>query len=449
MSTPAESLLASADEWTRDVLTDSYDVHQTGRLLHGWAQVMASAAAAWDAVPTTPAWQATDIATGTPFAWAALTATQIAADATWRHSRPDHRTAHISWLLDQAAHTIGGQLGGDANPDATQLTRAATLRAGLVYVGYLLTHATATNTTRHAAYLADTNPQLSANLTTISTRIRGIEQTLDAHLHRRPHHAGPPTGIGSLDRTLNNLIRAAYTAQPTAGAATNLLLADIGRTIAGHTARLSILSAIQGRIPSDDVRDRMLPVLNTAVHQWEGSRRMWARMLSPAERPNPQVVAAGIQLQQLLRHPGVADHPAITTSLTTALTIAAELAVLNHRALTDPGLTAPAGAVARLTRDVLDSEPNNPRRLHTWLSMDRIDGPTPVRLPDVLRARLASHGHATLDAALAARSAGNVLTDHSGYHPLLAFHHGHTGPAPRRPEPPPIRRGVPSAPRIG
>lgn len=448
MSRRAEDLLASADKWARDILNDAYDVHQTDQLVHGWAEIMRSAATVWNAIPNTPAWQANDIATGSPFTQAALIATHIDADANWAGSRRDERAARISAVLKQAAQAIPAQLPQGAQPNEDQVIEAARLRAGLLHIGYLTTHAAATSTGHQSDYLAGHNPQLSQQVSRTAERMRGVEHLLDSHLHRRPRPEAPADPICALDQALNRVIRAAYSSRPNAGVGTCLVQADTGRDLVANTARLVILAAAQGGVPSDDVPARLLPVLGTAVREWEGSRQVWARMLAPTDRPAADLVAAGTQLQRALRTPDLAEHPAITRSLTSALAVAAELAILNHVAMVNPRLTAPAGAVARMTEEVLARHSNAGRSLQTWLSMTKIEGPTPVGLPDVLRAHLCTQAEATWDASLVARSAGYALADRSRSSSQLALHVGRHIQTRREPEPP-TRSDRPAAHHIG
>ena len=448
MSRRAEDLLAIADKWARDILNDAHDVHQTDKLVHGWAEIMRSAATAWNAIPNTPAWQANDIATGRPFTQAALIATHIDADAHWAGSRSDERAARISAALKQAAQAIPAQLPQGDQPNEDQVTEAASLRAGLLHIGYLTTHAAATSTGHQSAYLAGRNPQLSQQVSRTAERIRGVEYLLDSHLHRRPCPEAPADPIRALDQALNRVIRAAYSSRPAAGVGTCLVQADIGRDLVANTARLVIRGVGNGGVPPEDVPARLLPVLRTAVQEWEGSRQIWTRMLSPTDRPAADLVAAGTQLQRALRQPDLAGHPAITRSLTSALAVAAELAILNHVALVNPHLTAPAGAVAKMTEEVLAGHSNPGMGLQTWLSMTKIEGPTPVGLPDVLRAHLCTQAVATWDASLAARSAGYALADRGNSSSQIALHIGRHIQTRREPEPP-ARRDRPAAHRIG
>ncbi len=449
MSRRAEDLLASADKWARDILNDAHDVHQTHQLVNGWAEIMRSAATAWSAIPNTPAWQANDIATGRPFTQAALIATHVEADAN-NGLVPGGMNAPpgSARLLKQAAQAIPAQLPQGDQPNESQVTEAGRLRAGLLHIGYLTTHAAATSTGHQSAYLAGHKPQISQQVSRTAERIRGVEHLLDSHLQRRPCPEAGADPIRALDQALNRVIRAAYSSRPAAGVGTCLVQADIGRDLVANTVRLAIRAAAQGGISSDDVPARLLPVLQSAVREWEASRQIWTRMLSPTDRPAADLVAAGTQLQRALRQPDLAGHPAITRSLTSALAVTAELAILNHVALVNPHLAAPAGAVAKMTEEVLARESNRGMGLQTWLSMTKIEGPTPVGLPAVLRVNLCAQAEATWDASLAARSAGYALAERSSSSSQLALHIGRHIQPRREPEPP-ARRDTSAAHRIG
>lgn len=440
MSLPARTQLISADELARDVLLDSTDVHLTDQLVKGWAAVMPAAAAAWDSLAPGTASQ-TDIATGTPFNHAAFVAAQVATEIPqWADIVADHRTQEITALLNQVSTSPRS-----ATPDQTQ---ESTLRAGILHVGHILTHAVATSTARHAEYLAVTESDHSKAVMALCQRIQGVEQVLDAHLHRRPADHVPPIGHAVLDRALNQFSRAAYgNTRGDPNPMANVIIAATARDMIGATAALAGQAARQGHITEPDLTQRLLPALKSSRDAWEDSRQAWARMLTPAQ-PAPQLVVAANQLKRALHQPFMADHPAINASMSTALAISVETAIINDRALTDPQLTAPATTVTRMTHDLLERQPDNPHRMDIWMSMTSLEGRAPVQLPAVLRAELAARGQGTLQAALAARSAGHVLTK-SGYSPQLALHNGQAVRPPTRHCEPPTRQAAEQPLRIG
>lgn len=305
MTSQALELLADADRQARDMLMDSYGMDPGFGVVRGWAHVMRSAAVAWNAIPATVAWHASDIAVGDPFTTAATAATHIESDsglvpaAAW----PDDRLMMIDGLLNQVRPEILRELPVKVRPDESQQHQAAQLRTTLLHVGYVLTHATVNAVTSQATRSAGGQSGLGRSIEVLATRIRGVEQTLDAHLHRAPAPGKPSSEIGSLDRAVDRFLYAAYHTRQPANVATNLVLADMARTLTGHTARLAIRSAEHGRSPVADVRDRMLPALQASVQQWEAARTLWARMLAPTDHPLPEIARAGIRLQRTLRNP--------------------------------------------------------------------------------------------------------------------------------------------------
>lgn len=445
MNPPPDALLRAAADWATDTVKDSYDPTLTGRLLNGWVEVLRSAETAWEQIPAPG--RLSDIATGNPFRQAALTAASIQQDLPHQvfGDAIDPRAGHVSNLLSQTAQAVPEQL--DADALSFDPRRAAGWRAGVLHVGYLVTHAAATSAERHAVHVKHTDPDLTSAMHAISTRIYGVEQLLDAHLHRRPHPAGgPPSQLGSLDQTLAQVLRLGYGAH-SAGPATHLVLADIGRQIMGNTARLSIAAVQQGWARPQDVRDRLLPALETAARQWEETREIWVRLLPPAERPAKDAAALANQLQRAFQDPEAARHPAVASSLTAALAVASELSLVNQSAITNPGLVAPAGAVAKLTHEALVGESES-ERIRTWQNMPRAEGTEPTPLPPILETKLALQAQSNVYANQTARSAGNVLADRTGYHPLFELHQGKPNPTRRHPDPP-TRPTTPSSPRIG
>ena len=448
MTGQALLLLTRADECARAVLMDSYDAGVAGQIVRGLPGVLRSAAAVWDEIPTDQ--QPGDIATGTPLATAAMIAAHLEQGDVGRGlSSSDPRIVTIGALLDEAGSAIGDRLISDSASGMTRQTEAARLQVTVLHVGYVLTHAAANSATRQAALLADANPDLSRHFSLIATRIRGIEHMLDAHLHRPPQAASIAGGVRSGGDALDRVMRAAYQVGPSGNAASYLVLADIGRAVTGTTARLAIESVQRDLVPLTEVRDRLLPALQVSVRQWEASRQVWARLLAPADRPDPQLAVAGIQLQRELHHLDLPAHSGTMAAMTRVLTLASELAVLNHHGLASADRKAPAAVVARLTSEALDHAPAGVGRVRTWLSVERIEGSAPVSLPDVARDHLDRQGHATLDAALAARSAGHALDDRTGHHALSALQQDTTRPRHLSRELP--RSGNPgtTVPRIG
>ena len=407
VTTPAGILLTSADDWARDVLLDVHNnTHSAGGLLAGWADVMRAAAAAWRAVPS-------HTTTGAPFESAALTAAQIVNDSPGRPETPDSRTQRIVGLLDSLVDAIPARA---AAPNTVPLDDAG-LRTGILQVGYVLTHAAATSTARQAVATGGGGLVRQAH-----QRIRGIEQLLDAHLHGE-HRSTPATDAAAeVEQSLNSWLRVAFEAGQPPNPMTQLILADTARTVLGNSARLAIHAVQQHQLDTWDVQERLLPAIRQSAERWEDSRSLWAAMISPTSRQLPAVVTAATRLQQALRQPDLTGNPVSRSTIMSALVATSEVALINHRALTHPELTAPLSTVTRLTSEVLDREPSGHSAFKTWMNIGRREGSMPAKLPDIVRTDLATRGRSTLEAALAARSAGHILTQPRTLSPDAMLH---------------------------
>ncbi|NLA28457.1 MAG: hypothetical protein GX875_02205, partial [Propionibacterium sp.] len=309
MTSRALDLLTQADHQARDMLLNSRDTKPGFRAIHDWAHTMRAAASAWQAIPATVAWQTDNIAAGDPFTATAITATQIETDSTrlFTSTRHGWQASGIKDLLNQAASAARRELPATIGPTDAQQRQAVLVRAGLLHIGYVATHAIGTSVARQAMRLVRDQPELSRQAELLGLRIRGIEQTLDAYLHQPSTPRKTTSEHHSLDQAVNRFLDAAYRAGPVRDAATCVVLADIGRSLAGHTAQFAIRSAQHGHIPAVGVRDRMLPALQASVHEWEASRQLWSRMLAPTGRPADEVTAAGIGLQRVLRDPTLVE----------------------------------------------------------------------------------------------------------------------------------------------
>ncbi len=294
---------------------------------------------------------------------AAITASHIESDNGLlpAAARPDDRLVTIDRLLNQAASDILRELPAKIRPDHSQQHQAAQLRTTLLHVGYVLTHATANTVTRQATHPVGEQPELGRPVELLAIRIRGVEQTLDAHLHQPSSiRQALLREVGSLDRAVDRFLYAAYQSQqPAIDAASGVVLPISDGASPATRPGWRSESAEHGRAPVTDVREGLLPALQASVREWEASRH---DMVSHA-RPDRSSVAR----DRHGRHPAAAGTARpyardsvqrVTTSMTRMLTAVTELAVLNQRALADPDRTAPAGVVAALTAEALAERPN-------------------------------------------------------------------------------------------
>ena len=390
---PAGILLASADDWTRDILLDVHNnTHPASGLLAGWADVMRAADVAWQAIPA-------HATTGSPFEHAVFTAARILNDQPEPAGRADPRTRRIVGLLDSLADTMARQPAGTA----TDQPGHDVLRTGILHVGYVLTHAATLSTARRAT--AETDPGWRTH-----QRIRGIEQLLDAHLHGDPRHGVPTGAVIEVDQALTRWLHAACNAGQPPNPMSQLIVADTTRTLLGNTARLVIHTFQRQQQARLDAQDRLLPAIRDAVEAWEDTRSIWTALITPTTRQLPELMDAATRLHSALRQPELIGDPAIRSTITSALVVAAEVAIVNKQVLIDPELTAPRRTITSLIKDMVEREPSRDSVYETWQATSRLEANTPAELPAIVRTDLTTRGEATLQATLAARSAGHILT---------------------------------------
>ncbi len=157
------------------------------------------------------------------------------------------------------------------------------MRAGLLHTSYLLTHAAGTATGRYASALSPEFPDDIGAVELSHQRLRGVELTLDVHLHHRPwtSPAGPGGQCGALEEALGRWDQTVHTLIGASPDPKHLyIVADTTIGLLAHTARTAD-AAPGSRLKSTDVRTRLLPALANATRAWEDTRRLWASLATP------------------------------------------------------------------------------------------------------------------------------------------------------------------------
>ena len=432
MNTTAE-LLVRADHHARDSLLDT-SPDRAELLFRGWAEVMDTAATLWQALPSHDDLNHGGLSHGDPLAQVQAIAASVYRDATgWRNAvSVDDRMLQIADLFSQA--TQQSSTGRLSPVEATQA------RAGLLHTCYVASHAAATSTRAHAdRLLSDPGTAVAgARMAVVSDRVAAAEQILDAHLHQTPPPASADSPAAALAQAITGWTVAVHSMAATQPDAKNWhTVAQVGVDVLAQTARIA-----QARQPgaTTEVQQRLLPALKQSLHAWTATRRTWAVLASPDTPTSRPLVAAARQLQQALRQPGITTDPRTPNLLTTALAAGFEAATLSQRAISDPGLRAPADTVVALTRQhfAQHGQPDH----HVWAGLERVEGRAPITIPAPLRNNLAQTAAVTTTAAKTACSAAHLLLDTSGYATQVAFHTGKT--VSRQPRPPGQRVTQPS-----
>ena len=385
----AMNLLTRADHLARDILLDSHDALLAPGLLRGWAAVIGAAAAAESVIPA-PARRPDTVGTALQHAAAAAQSISRDAESWWAGNRTDDRSRQITQLLTRLTRRVQTDRAAGRWPGSGE---RAQLRAGLLHTSYLLTHAAGTATGRYASALSPEFPDDIGAVELSHQRLRGVELTLDVHLHHRPwtSPAGPGGPCGALEEALGRWDQTVHTLIGASPDPKHLyIVADTTIGLLAHTARIAD-AAPGSRLNSTDVRTRLLPALANATRAWEDTRRLWASLATPTTGISRDLATATGQLHHALRDPGILRNPHTPAALAVALAVAVEAAALTRTLLIDPRMTAPADTLVRLTGELARRHPAQ-SHLSLWMALDRFEGRAAIRVPGPLRQDLDQPG---------------------------------------------------------
>lgn len=440
-----QSLLVAADRQARAILLDGPDPGRAkGRLL-SWAEAMETAAqtvSAMNGVGATAHCQDVDA-----LAYASRAAASIDRDSHpgWREFQPaDRRMARICELLAEAGSHLQRQQPGPEE--------AADVSVAVLHTSWLLTHAVAISLTRHAQELRRISSAvpLVVTVTQLAERVRSVELVLDTRVNGRPlrdshgqqtHEAGLGAALSTWTTTLQQVLGR----QPDPRHYT--VAADVNLTLMARTANLATAGAQAGTLPSRDVHDRLVPVLENAARSWAGTRELWGALITPDTTGSRPLMQAAIGLRTALRDPGLSQRADTAGVLAAGLAASVEAAVLSRAGLIHLD-RAPAVTVATLTEDLLIRNPDQAHRQFTvWKSMDSTEGRAPITVPELLKEHLLRQADQTLTSSITARSAGNLLLPTSSHAATVTFAAAKAETRPLRHQPPPVHASMP--PTVG
>ena len=437
-------LLVAADRQARAILLDGPDPGRAKGLLMGWAEAMESAADTLTAIPGVTASQQRDVAF-----LAQVSQASAAVDAEARRGWPDDqppdpRASRVTGLFAEAGQRLR-ERAASASPKATDVS------VSVVHTSWLLTHAVAISVARKADARQRTNPgdPQARALTLLAERVRSVEQLLDVQANRRPSpHPGessPDAGLASVLTTWSTTMNAVLDRQP--DPRHYAIAADVNLALVARSAALTATVAQAGRLPGDEVRDRLLPALETAARSWTRTRDRWVSLITPDTSGSRPLMDAAIELRTIIRDPDLARWPDLPGALAAGLAAGVEAAVVSRAGLARLA-EAPAVTVAKLTDEMFEARPEQGfSRFSIWQSMPSTEGRAPIAIPGMVRDYMLCQADQTVAASIQARSAGSILMPTSAYAASAMFAAARTGPASRR-EPPP-RTITPSPPSHG
>ncbi len=439
------SLLVAADQQARAILLDGPDPRRANGRLLSWAETLETAAHTMAAMPgggATAHYQDADA-----LAYASRAAASIDRDSHrgWREIQPaDRRVARICALLAEAGSRLQHERPG---PE-----RAGDVSVAVLHTSWLLTHAVAISLTRHAQELRLVDPAdpLADTISQLAERVRSVELVLDTRVNGRPprdnhgqqtHEAGLAAALSTWTTTLQQVLGR----QPDPRHYT--VAADVNLTLMARTAGLATAGAQAGTLPSRDVHDRLVPVLENAARSWAGTRELWGALITPDTTGSRPLMQAAIGLRTALRDPGLSQRADTAGVLAAGLAASVEAAVLSRAGLIHLDL-APAVTVAALTEDLLIRNPDQAHRQFTvWKSMDSTEGRAPITVPELLKEHLLRQADQTLTSSITARSAGNLLLPTSSHAATVTFAAAKAETRPLRHQPPPVHASMP--PTVG
>lgn len=255
----------------------------------------------------------------------------------------------------------------------------------LVHVAYLAAHAAS-----KVAAKAGNGEVLGA--------VRAVELGLDAALHGHApgkHRADIgrefSTAVMEWARAVDRRAQrpSVMTQLVTARAAGSVLVAV--DAIAQAQARRSTEALV-------DYRDAIKPALASSLRAWGEQHRQWAKLMSPGERVDPDLMAATTRLMRASRDVPVGRGESRSwDAAVTALSLTRHVAVVSSQPVHPGSLKAPAELVAPMLAAALP--PNGPELQVVWLKLERLEGRANVTVPKPVLAKLAAVGNATLRGA--------------------------------------------------
>ena len=255
----------------------------------------------------------------------------------------------------------------------------------LVHVAYLATHATSGVAAR------------AGDAEVLST-VRAVELGLDAALHGNAPDTHRPEVGSEFSSAVMEWARAVDRCAQRPSVMTQLVTArGAGSVLAGVDA----IAKAQARRSSEalvDYRDAIKPPLARSLRAWGEHHRQWAKLMSPGERVDPDLMTATTRLMRASRDVPVGGGESRSwDAAVTALSLTRHVAAVSNQPVHPGALKAPAELVAPLLAAALP--PNGSELQVAWLKLERLEGRANVTVPEPVLAKLTAVGSATVRGA--------------------------------------------------
>ncbi|GAA1398041.1 hypothetical protein [Luteococcus peritonei] len=255
----------------------------------------------------------------------------------------------------------------------------------LVHVAYLAAHATS-----RVATTAGNGEVLGA--------VRAVELGLDAALHG--HAPGKHrSDVGSeFSTAVMEWARAVDRCAQRPSVMTQLVTARAAGSVLVAVDAIAQAQATRSTEALVDYSDAIKPALARSLWAWGEQHRQWAKLMSPGERVDPDLMAATTRLMRASRDVPVGRGESRSwDAAVTALSLTRHTAAVSSQPVHPGALKAPAELVAPMLAAALP--PNGSELQVAWLKLERLEGRANVTVPEPVLAKLAAVGSATLRGA--------------------------------------------------
>jgi len=161
-----------------------------------------------------------------------------------------------------------------------------------------------------------------------------------------------------------------------------------------------------------DYSDAIKPALAKSLRAWGEHHRQWAKLMSPGERVDPDLMAATTRLMRASREVPVGGGESRSwDAAVTALSLTRHVAAVSSQPLHPGSLKAPAELVASMLAAALP--PNGSELQVAWLKLERLEGRANVTVPEPVLVKLAAVGNATVRGADRALQSSYLMMSHA------------------------------------
>jgi len=255
----------------------------------------------------------------------------------------------------------------------------------LVHVAYLAAHATS----RVAAGAGDGE---------VLGAVRAVELGLDAALHGNAPGTHRPDVGREFSTAVMEWARAVDRSALRPSVMTQLVTARAAGSVLVAVDAIAQAHATRGSEALVDYSDAIRPALAKSLRAWGEHHRQWAKLMSPGERVDPDLMAATTRLMRASRDVPVGGGESRSwDAAVTALSVTRHVAVVSSQPVHAGSLKAPAELVAPMLAAALP--PNGSELQGVWLKLERLEGRANVTVPEPVLAKLAAVGSATVRGA--------------------------------------------------